>query len=256
MESPAPPATDRIARLPTLTTTPAVSTTAPSAVEAPLAPAVSADAPPAAAPLPPVESPTPIPIPTAYSGGWVFFGVRNFPDQAAGGLHLYGDVLNDSGATVEVSNITGTFYDELGQVVADGNTTGQWPTSTIPPGGRVPFGLIVPGLQSADSFDLRVEAQPSSQTPRQDFEFLEVAQSAEGSSYCLMGKLSNPGEVLNSYLITAAILFDGEDKVINYINFYEAASANLTPDQPKDFNICVDTLNQPVARYELRAWGQ
>ena len=203
----------------------------------------------------PSQTPTTISTPTPYAGGWVFFGVRDFFEQNEGGLRLYGDVLNDSSAALEVTNITGTFYDAQGQTVADGNTTGQWPVTTVPPGGRVPFELVVPGLPSADSFDLRVEAKPSSETPRQDFEFLEVTPSTEGNNYCLAGQLRNSGDALGSYLVIAAVLFDGQDKVINYADDHQAAPIDLGSGQTRDFKICVNALNQAVARYELRAWG-
>jgi hypothetical protein len=244
MGSATPPATESIARLPTLTST------AESALALTLASTPQATAPPL-----PADTPTAISTPTPYTGGWVFFGVRNFFDQNEGGLRLYGDALNDSSAALEVTNITGTFYDNLGQTVADGNTTGHWPMATVPPGGRLPFALIVPDLSSADSFDLRIEAKPSTEMPRQDFEILEVIQATEDSNYCLSGKIRNPGSELQSYLVITAVLFDDQDKVVNYADYREAAPTGLGSGQTREFKICVASLNQAVARHELRAWG-
>lgn len=242
-----PPATEAIARLPTFTPT--------SGPELPPTAAVSTSPPPAAATPLPAETPTPISTPTPYAGGWIFSGVRQVTDQP-GGLQIYGEAVNDSSAAVEVKAITGAFYDDTGQVIADGNTSGRWPAVVVPPGGRIPFALTVPGSTGAVSFDLRVEAQPSSATPRQDFEFLEVTESAEGNATCLAGQLRNPGAALTASLVVGAVLFDSQDKVINYADQPQDAPETLGSGQTKAVKLCVDRLNQNVVRYELRAWGQ
>lgn len=55
--------------------------------------------------------------------------------------------------------------------------------------------------------------------------------------------------------MVVAILYDSQDRVINFGNYHQPAPTALVGDQMMDFEICVDPLDQTVTRYELRAWG-
>lgn len=194
--------------------------------------------------------------PNAETSGWSFVGLRVCTDQYEGGLWLYGDLINNTGVYQELFFITGTFYNAQGQAIADeGNAYGYSPALVIPPGERVPFELTVEGVQSAANFDLRVEAQPSSQVPRQDFEFSDLDQLDEGYGYCIGGTLRNPGSELQDYLVVVAVLYDGQDRVIGF-GEHRADPKSVVGDETEEFEICVDPHDQDVARYELRAWGQ
>jgi hypothetical protein len=185
--------------------------------------------------------------------GWSFLGVRVYTDQYEGGLLLYGDLLNDTGSSQEVWYLTGTFYDAQGQVIADeGNAYGYCPVDVISSGGRVPFDLTVEGIQSAADFDLSVEAEPSSAAPRQDFEFSDLDQLDEGYGYCIGGTLQNPGSELQDYLVVVAVVYDNQDRVISFDSYYTDPEY-VVGDQTEEFEICVDSYDQDVARYELRA---
>lgn len=212
---------------------------------------------PTATEIPPTETPTTTPTPTEtpLPQGWVFSNVRVFYDQDEGGLRLVGDVLNNTGAAQEVTRITGTFYDTQGQTVTDPDIIDYWPLDAVPPGGQMPFDLVVTGLQSADRFDLQVEAQPSRETLHQDFEFLDLNSSNEASDYCLTGKLRSQGNELQDYLVIVAILYDDQGKVINFNANYEFSLTGLVNNQAMDFENCVTLLDQSVTRYEVRAWG-
>ena len=69
-----------------------------------------------------------------------------------------------------------------------------------------------------------------------------------------MGRLRNLGDQINAYLLVVAVLYDDQDRVINYSDDYQRF-----PDGPASdttgFDVCVNPLEQNVARYELRAWG-
>jgi hypothetical protein len=203
----------------------------------------------------PASTATPTVAPTP-STGWSFASVRVYPGQADGML-LYGDVINDTGAPQELEAVTGAFYDEQGQLIADeGNTYDYWPINVIPPGGRVPFELTVFDIQNAANFNLMVEAAPSDENTRQDFEFLNVNQRNEDGDYCLGGELRNAGDGLEEYLVIVAILYDGQGNVINFDFYDEYDPENVQGDETSAFDICVSTLDQGVASHELRAWGR
>jgi uncharacterized protein YgiM (DUF1202 family) len=215
-------------------------------------------APPAPTPVPfPTETAIPVdtPIPTPLPEDWVFAGVQLTPKLDGSGLLVHGNLLNNTGNAQELALVTGTFYDEQGQVVADGNTTDYWPVAGIPQGGQVPFELVVPGLTSVANFDLRVDAQPGGTIPRQDFEFFDLNAANTGEDYCVGGKLRNPGDKLASYLVIVAVIYDEQGNVINYYDLYNQSPQDLVGDQTADFEICVNPLNQQVAHFESLAWG-
>lgn len=171
-------------------------------------------------------------------------------------MQLYGNFINNTGTSQELFFITGTFYDAQGQVIADEESTyDYWSVPVIPPGGRAPFELTVEGIQSAANFDLRVEAEPSNENPRQDFEFSDLYEDPGGGFYCVGGTIRNPGDRLQDYLLIVVVLYDNQERVIYFSDYY-ADPEYATGDEPQDFEVCVDTLNQEVARHELQAWGQ
>ncbi len=170
---------------------------------------------------------------------------------------LYGDLLNNTSFSQKLDYIFGTFYDAQDQVIADEeNTFDYWPINIVPPGGLIPFELTVEDIQSVANFDLKVESEPSDETLRQDFELSDLDQSNMGSHYCVTGKLRNQGGALQYSLTIVLVLYDDQDKVVNFGDYAERSPAAVVDDQALDFEVCADALDQSIARHELRAWGQ
>lgn len=250
----------RLTRLPTFTPTADsnAATTMMGAGSAGSVPSLSS-------PIPVNTVPAPAGTPTATvtpifesSGGWSFASVQIYPDQYRDGLLLYGDVVNNTDSAQELVLVTGTFYDAQGQVIASEDwANGYWPVEIIPPGGRVPIELTVDGIESVANFDFNVETKPSSQTPRQDFEFLDLKQWSEEDTYCLTGRVRNLGGELQDYVVIMVTLYDYQGEVINFGHHYEVyLESILGDDQTLNFDICVDPRNQDIINYDLRAWGQ
>jgi hypothetical protein len=103
--------------------------------------------------------------------------------------------------------------------------------------------------------NLRIETQPSNETPRQGFEFADLHQTQEGNDYCLAGTFQYTGDPLQQYVVIAAVLYNNQNQLLNFAE-YTTEPADLVSGQPGEFKVCVDTLTQDIARYELRAWGQ
>jgi len=178
-------------------------------------------------------------------------------DPASGVLSLYGDTINNTGAAQVVTSISGTFYDASGQVVADVDRTASiWPIAIVPPGAKVPFVMYVAEVQSAASFDLYVASVPSDQSIRQDFDFPDPVQSTANGNYCVEGRLRNPGSELQDYLVIAVVLYDARGQLINFDYDTNSYISGVVGDVTSGFRFCVDPLQQEVAHYELRAWGQ
>lgn len=234
-------------------------------VEAANSPAVDAPVPPAGDTDPtllPTETPTPratsvTVVPDIESGGWSFTSVRLYTGQNEEGILLYGDLINNTGGTQKLDFISGIFYDAQGQIIADAkNIDVYWPLDFILPGGQVPFEMTVNGIQSAANFNLSVEAEPSTETLRQDFEFSEVSQWNEGGKFCVTGQLRNRGNALQNYLVIATILYDSQNNIVNFSHQQESSFDQMIGDHPLDIEVCIGSSNQNVARYALRAWGQ
>lgn len=239
-------------------TLPAAPTSRPNS--GPSLPTLPPGSAPTATATRPAASATPVVTPTATVAptpetGWSFASVRVYGQE--NGLLLYGKLTNDTGAPQELEAVTGQFYDAQGQVVADKNSTyDYWPINVVPPGGAVPFELTVFDVQNAADYDLNVEAQPSGQNTRQDFEFRDVRQENDDGDFCLTGQLRNNGDQLQEFLVVAAILYDGQGNVINFDYYDEYDPASVRGDDTSEFEICVSPPNQDVANHELRAWGR
>lgn len=269
--------------LPTLTPTaaPAPNSAAPAA----LAPGATVPSlPPAASPAPTPaegldssEQPPPAPFevtsqppanetvntspaePTIAPGSasWTFAGVEVYRDEFEAGLALYGDAVNETGSTQELNVITATFYDGQGRVIdAAGSAIDYWPIDVIPAGARLPFGILAPDVQNVADFELNIEAQPGSQNPHQNFEVSNLEQQQAELGYCLTGQVRNLGNPLQEYLIVMAVLYDSQDHVIKFGEYYAPDPTVIRGDQLELFEICVDSVSRPVARHELRVWGE
>lgn len=206
----------------------------------------------------PTETATATATVTPEGGGWTFANIRltTDPDESDPNIVIFGEVINNSGAVQEIGAITGLFYDAQGQVIAnEANTTDYWPVEAIPVGGRMPFEMVVIGIQSAASYKLSVESSLSPDLPRQNFEFSAVTQTTESGNYCVGGKVRNPGEALKSTLIIVVTLYDGQDKVINFGSDEKVGVTTLVGDKTVNFRICIVPPNQDTVRYDLQAFG-
>ncbi len=195
---------------------------------------------------------------TPEGGGWTFANIRltTDPDESDPNILVFGEVINHSGVVQEIAAITGLFYDAQGQVIAnEENTTDYWPVEAIPVGGRMPFEMVVIGIQSAASYKLRVESSVGPDLPRQNFEFSEVTQTNESGNYCVGGKVRNPGEALKSYLTIVVTLYDSQNRVINFGSDEKVGVTTLVGDRTVNFRICITPPNQDTARYDLQAFG-
>ncbi len=225
----------------------------PAAADSP--PPTATDSPPPAAASDPIDNPTAAPIPEASN--WSFANTQLYPDPYGGGLLLYGEMVNNANSSQELTLVSGVFYDAQGQLIADQeNIIDYWPIDIVPPGGRMPFELTVLEVENAANFDLSVQSQPSEQSPHQNFEFSDLDQLSEEGIYCLTGQLRNLGGPLQKYVVIMAVLYDEQDRMLGFGEYYEPDPKNGLSDQSLEFELCAELINQNVARHELRAWGE
>ena len=233
--------------------TPAPPTPTPpaTATRAPLPTPTPTQALPAPAPVSLASSPAP--VADSAAGGWSFVGTWVEAQPARKLAIVFGELVNNTGATQKISQVTGTFYDSQGQLIAaDKSTTGLWPTQIIPAGGRVPFALTVYGVQDVARFDLVAHANAVGSNARQDFEFVSVTEAQKGTRYCLAGAVKNPGGETANSLVIAAVFYDPQG---NMLRFGTDNAAGLAAGQSVNFEVCLKSPPENSAGYALRAWG-
>ena len=230
----------QISRLPTLTPTP--STADASGQPAPPANTLATIEPPANAL-------------TSELPQWEFSNVTVNLKPDEGTAQLLGQITNTSNFAQKLSFITGTFYDAQGNPVAGEDfTVDYWPTNIVPPGEKLPFELIVLGVQDITNFDLRAEAQVVDNKMLQGFEFAALNSWQEEELFCLDGQIINSAGQIQQYLTIIAVVFDDQDHVTGFADYYvEADQANT---QPLSFDMCTELSQPNMARHELRAWGE
>lgn len=206
----------------------------------------------------PVGAATPIAtLPPGTSSGWSFTSMQMTSDQGEGSIILYGDMINNTGSTQEISYLTGTFTDSQGRTFAGTNYTyDYWPIDVAPPGAKIPFELSVYNVDNIVSYNLSVIARAIGETPRQDFQYTNATNYNDGGYYCVAGDLLNQGGQLAEYLVVAAVLYNAQGQVINFDSYEEPYPEDISGGTPLEFEICADPYGQSVARYELRAWGR
>jgi hypothetical protein len=232
-----------LTRLPTLTPTASITPAAAARVAEPAG-----------------ATPTPISAPvhtvTRGTAGWSFIATRLDADQENNLLMLRGELINDTGSGQQLALVSGTFYDDQGQIIGESTYNYNSPVKVVPSGGRIPFELVVHSLQRTANYDLWATSMPASYSPRQDFEFLDVNEHKDGETHCLTGSLQNLGGGLKDHVVIIAIWYDAQGNVLKSSNHYETKLTELPGDKPLGFEICADALTGDIVRYELRAWGR
>lgn len=209
----------------------------------------------------PTETPTPAPsatpTPTATPSDWQFENVRVYTGLINNGLLLFGNLVNNTGAPQELEAIDGTFYDAASQQIAAASIgLAYWPGYIVPPGGGVPFQLEVDNISSVGNFDLQVEARASDTAPMLDFTVSNSSPRTEGDSFCVSGRLQNPGPQLEDYLVVALVLYDDQNNVISFSDYEELDPDWIRGDESLEYELCADLLAGNVARHVVQAWGR
>ncbi|MFN8458153.1 MAG: FxLYD domain-containing protein [Anaerolineae bacterium] len=260
----------RLMHLPTLTPT-------PSAVEfqKPGQPAVAASAATPSAGITPNVTPSTAPAsvqpsssanqPPTVSGntepansgaiGWSFVGVP--PSVNEGQTVVRGVLINNTGSPQQNVEISAVFYNAQGQELRDQvNMSSHVPIDVIPIGAHVPFELKVNSNQAIARLKLSAQAQPAAETLRQDFRFADINQwMDQDGMYCLGGQIQNTGASLQDYMVILATIYNNQGKLVSFSDDKPSSIEVLNGGKASPFEMCLDPMDQQVARYELTALG-
>ncbi len=253
----APPPTAIPQQNPLPATNPALApANTPPASPTPATSPTAARVQPGATPASPLPAPPePSPTPKSEIPGWTFVNVRSMINQ--GDAFVVGEAINNTGVPQREVDISGIFYSSKDRLIGDEIEAVDYiPVDVVPIGARVPFELVAESSQPIYRLDLIGLSEPTDNPPRQDFEFLNVKERlTTAGMYCLRGTVKNPGAALNEYLIILLTAYNGQSQVIGFGEHSEISPAKVIANQTAPFDVCLDPLGQPVARYELRAWG-
>jgi hypothetical protein len=218
--------------------------------------------------LPPTSTPTPVPTPTvtptppgstpvavAPAEGWTFEGVRVQPHPDQGWLLVYGEAINESGQSQSILGLQGTFYDAQGQPLTIDEYEDYWPIETLPDGHRMPFELTLYGPAAVEQVELQIITEPGSESLRTGLEISDLEGRESNEEFCVWGQIRGPEPPLAEYAMVAVVLYDDDDRVINWGIGYQPAEAFDGQDSVQ-IGACAERYNHLVARYELRAWGE
>jgi hypothetical protein len=211
-------------------------------------------APPAAAAptLTPPPQPTPGPVvPPAES-----FTVRKTSDYmgaSTGTLHVVGEVVNNDSSDAEYVEITGTFFDQAGNVLASDFTYSC--LDVIPAGGDSPFHMLVldapPGIVR---YTLQVQGEAAGQPPPLGLDISGVTTDlTEWGTFHVLGLVTNNSQTTYQYVRICAALYDSAGNVIRSDSTYTQLDS-LAPGQSSSFD-CLEIDAPPVASNRLWVQG-
>lgn len=237
------------------------SSTAATPTEAASIPTAGPTANPPTATAPPANTqspPTPTGIPTTASG-WAFARVKLLPDPGGSGSVVYGEAINNTGSPQRVLNITGEFFNTQGQRVAGPlDTIASLPSNLVATGERLPFEVLISRMDDqAATFTLEVNAQASSQSVQQTYEFFESSTTTLRGQFCVSSQVRRPQPAPAEYWQAVLVLLDSDGNMIGLSDApYEPDLSDLVSGPSHSFQICVIAYNRAVSGYELRAWGR
>lgn len=202
-------------------------------------------------------TPTPTATPTATPAtDLVFAGTRGFFDQTENAYRVVGEIVNTTTLYQQMVAVTGNFYGDQDQLVADdADVLDYLPQAVIPPNGRVPFDMLVPDLAGAARYELVAEAVESL-TPIREFTPTNLTQSVEFDRYCVRGTVQNSGDRLDESLVVVVVLYDVQATVVNFGDFAPGSPFSIFGTRVLNFQVCVSPPNDNVARYEVRVLGR
>jgi hypothetical protein len=185
----------------------------------------------------------------------MFEGVRIQPDQSLGGLTVYGEALNNSGVPQRILGLQAALYDSQGQSLNLEVIDDYWPIETVPPEGRMPFELTMIGPSQADRVELQISTEPGSESLRAGLGISDLEGQESNEEFCVWGQIRGPEPPLAEYAMVAVVLYDDDDRVINWGIGYRPAES-FEGQESVQIGACAEHFFNAVARYELRAWGE
>jgi LysM repeat protein len=196
----------------------------------------------------PTPTPTPLPFQIANVG---------FYETPVGSLWCLGEVINNTGASIEQVQIAVSLYDAEGEVVATGSTFTEF--DIIPNEGKMPFALLFTEPPSGSSHH-QVVALSGVTVAHWGRNYMDLTiESDHGKAsgeraYAVTGQVKNTGQHDAEQIRIVVTAYDAEGRVVG-IRRASPETQTLGVGESSPFGVSLSSLGGQVVTYTVQVQG-
>ena len=197
----------------------------------------------------PTPTPTPLPFQIANVG---------FYETPVGSLWCLGEVINNTGASIEQVQVAVSLYDAEGEMVATGSTFTEF--DIIPNEGKMPFALLFTEPPSGFSHH-QVAALSGVTVAHWGRNYMDLTiESDHGEAsgervYIVAGQVRNTGQHDVEQIRIVVTAYDAEGRVVG-IRRGSPETQTLGGGESSPFRASLSSLGGQVVTYTVQAQGQ
>ena len=197
----------------------------------------------------PTPTPTPLPFQIANVG---------FYETPMGSLWCLGEVINNTGASMEQVQVAVSLYDAEGEIVATGSTFTEF--DIIPNEGKMPFALLFPEPPSNFSHH-QVVALSGVTVAHWGRNYVDLnIESGHGEAsgeraYVVTGQVRNTGQQDAEQIRMVVTAYDAEGRVVG-IRRGSLEAQILGVGESSPFEVSLSSLGSQVVTYTVQVQGQ
>ncbi len=167
--------------------------------------------------------------------------------------HVVGEVRNNTNTPVEFVEITATFYNKAGKVIATDYTYAA--LDIVPSGGKSPFEILKELPASAARYTLNVDWEEADAAPPSGLKILSRSQYVDDIDFLhIVGEVKNTSSRRLEYVEIVATFYDKRDRVIA-MDFTYTSPESLRAGQTAPFEFVLEEGNLANARVVLQVQG-
>jgi LysM repeat protein len=197
----------------------------------------------------PTPTATPLPFQIANVG---------FYETPVGGLWCLGEVINNTGASIEQVQVGVSLYDAEGEMVSNGSTFTEF--DTIPNGGKMPFALLF--TERPSNFSHHQVTALSGVTiahwGRNYMDLIIESDHGEASgerAYVVTGQVRNTGQYDAEQIRMVITAYDAEGRVVG-IRRGSPETQTLAVGESSPFRVSLSSLGSQVITHTVQVQGQ
>jgi S1-C subfamily serine protease len=167
--------------------------------------------------------------------------------------HVVGEVRNNTNTPVEFVEITATFYNKAGKVIATDYTYAA--LEIVPSGGKSPFEILKELPTSAARYTLNVDWEEADTAPPSGLKILSRSQYVDDIDFLhIVGEVKNTSGRRLEYVEIVATFYDKRGRVLA-TDFTYTSPESLRGGQTAPFEFVLEEGNLANARVVLQVQG-
>jgi hypothetical protein len=197
---------------------------------------------------------TPAPAPPAAGAALVIVSSSSYTDSD-GGYHVAGEVRNTTADYMDYVEISGTFFDAGGQVVASEYTFTH--VDLIAPSDTAGFDLVLTNgaALGVSRYELAVRGELSADRPAPGLVVTAESPGVDGNDFHVVGTVANQSGA-SAEFVTVAGTFYGADGTVVRSDFTYVDADVVQPGESVSFDLVVpEAASAGIAHYQLRVEG-